>query len=87
MAALLGTLNLATCAGQGSRSEFIFDVHTHHLMPSLPWRTTVRAETVQLTSARRARFGSRPGRAQRWPAPQVGVWELPEQVLDAVLPG
>ncbi|HEV2452242.1 MAG TPA: amidohydrolase family protein [Streptosporangiaceae bacterium] len=27
----------------GSRGEFIFDVHTHHLMPSLPWRTTAPA--------------------------------------------
>ena len=66
MAALLGTLNLAACSGQGSRSggsystpppedlqgcehalgsrgEFIFDVHTHHIMPSLPWRTTAPA--------------------------------------------
>src|SRR6516225_229979 len=24
----------------GSRGEFIVDVHTHHVMPSLPWRTT-----------------------------------------------
>src|SRR5580700_5948298 len=66
MAALLGTLNLAACAGSGnrrggsystpppedlqgcehalgSRGEFIFDVHTHHIMPSLPWRTTAPA--------------------------------------------
>jgi uncharacterized protein len=66
MAALLGTLNLAACSGQGkrpggsystpppedlqgcehalgSRGEFIFDVHTHHIMPSLPWRSTAPA--------------------------------------------
>jgi len=24
----------------GSKGEFIVDVHTHHVMPSLPWRTT-----------------------------------------------
>jgi hypothetical protein len=70
MAALLGTLNLAACSGQGGRSggsystpppedlhgcehalgsrgEFIFDVHTHHIMPSLPWRTTA-PETLKL---------------------------------------
>ncbi len=27
----------------GSRGEFIMDVHTHHVMPSLPWRTTAPA--------------------------------------------
>jgi hypothetical protein len=27
----------------GSRGEFIFDVHTHHVMPSLPWRRTAPA--------------------------------------------
>jgi uncharacterized protein len=27
----------------GSRGEFIFDVHTHHVMPSLPWRSTAPA--------------------------------------------
>jgi hypothetical protein len=27
----------------GSRGEFIVDVHTHHVMPSLPWRTTAPA--------------------------------------------
>jgi hypothetical protein len=27
-------------AALGSRGEFIFDVHTHHVMPSLPWRQT-----------------------------------------------
>jgi hypothetical protein len=27
-------------AALGSRGEFIVDVHTHHVMPSLPWRTT-----------------------------------------------
>jgi uncharacterized protein len=27
----------------GSRDEFIFDVHTHHVMPSLPWRQTAPA--------------------------------------------
>lgn len=27
----------------GSRGEFIFDVHTHHVMPSLPWRTMAPA--------------------------------------------
>jgi uncharacterized protein len=26
-----------------SRGEFIVDVHTHHVMPSLPWRTTAPA--------------------------------------------
>jgi uncharacterized protein len=31
----------------GSAGEFIVDVHTHHLMPSLPWRTTAPA-TLQL---------------------------------------
>lgn len=31
----------------GSRGEFIMDVHTHHVMPSLPWRTTAPA-TLQL---------------------------------------
>jgi uncharacterized protein len=76
MAALLATINLAACTGQGSprqpratrrsaaggsysvpppeqlpeceallgsRGEFIFDVHTHHVMPSLPWRSTAPA--------------------------------------------
>src|SRR5580693_7125963 len=70
MAALLGTLNLVSCSGHGSRSggsyrtpppedlqgcehslgsrgEFIFDVHTHHLMPSLPWRMTA-PDTLKL---------------------------------------
>src|SRR5215472_16919845 len=27
----------------GSRDEFIVDVHTHHVMPSLPWRQTAPA--------------------------------------------
>src|SRR5579859_4048035 len=69
MAALLTTINLASCsstgatsarpsapggsyrtpppeqlpecrAALGSRGEFIVDVHTHHVMPSLPWRRT-----------------------------------------------
>jgi uncharacterized protein len=31
----------------GSRGEFIMDVHTHHVMPSLPWRTMAPA-TLQL---------------------------------------
>jgi uncharacterized protein len=31
----------------GSRGEFIMDVHTHHVMPSLPWQTTAPA-TLQL---------------------------------------
>ena len=32
---------LPECAeALGSRGEFIVDVHTHHVMPSLPWRTT-----------------------------------------------
>jgi hypothetical protein len=76
MAALLATISLAACTGQGSprrpshtgrsaaggsysvpppeqlpeceavlgsRGEFIFDVHTHHVMPSLPWRSTAPA--------------------------------------------
>lgn len=30
-----------------TRGEFIMDVHTHHVMPSLPWRTTAPA-TLQL---------------------------------------
>ena len=30
-------------AALGSRGEFIVDVHTHHVMPSLPWRTTAPA--------------------------------------------
>jgi predicted TIM-barrel fold metal-dependent hydrolase len=76
MAALLGTVNLAACAGQrpgphraarpggsyltpppeelpacehalGSQGEFIMDVHTHHVMPRLPWRTMAPA-TLQL---------------------------------------
>ena len=31
----------------GSRGEFIVDVHTHHVMPRLPWRTAAPA-TLQL---------------------------------------
>jgi uncharacterized protein len=31
----------------GSRGEFIVDVHTHHVMPRLPWRSTAPA-TLQL---------------------------------------
>jgi uncharacterized protein len=31
----------------GSRGEFIVDVHTHHVMPSLPWRTTA-PDTLRL---------------------------------------
>jgi hypothetical protein len=31
----------------GSRGEFIFDVHTHHVMPHLPWRRTA-PDTLQL---------------------------------------
>jgi hypothetical protein len=31
----------------GSRGEFIFDVHTHHVMPHLPWRRT-SPDTLQL---------------------------------------
>ncbi len=31
----------------GSQGEFIFDVHTHHVMPSLPWRSQAPA-TLQL---------------------------------------
>jgi hypothetical protein len=31
----------------GSHGEFIFDVHTHHVMPGLPWRSQA-PETVQL---------------------------------------
>jgi uncharacterized protein len=31
----------------GGHGEFIMDVHTHHVMPSLPWRTTAPA-TLQL---------------------------------------
>jgi predicted TIM-barrel fold metal-dependent hydrolase len=34
-------------AALGNRGEFIVDVHTHHVMPSLPWRTTAPA-TLQL---------------------------------------
>ena len=30
-------------AALGSRGEFIVDVHTHHVMPSLPWRRTAPA--------------------------------------------
>jgi hypothetical protein len=30
-------------AAIGSRGEFIFDVHTHHVMPSLPWRAVAPA--------------------------------------------
>ncbi|MGH3225653.1 MAG: amidohydrolase family protein, partial [Streptosporangiaceae bacterium] len=30
-------------AALGSKGEFIVDVHTHHVMPSLPWRTTAPA--------------------------------------------
>src|SRR5215470_14574380 len=75
MAALLTTINLASCSAQtgtsarrtpggryrtpspeqlpechaalGSRGEFIVDVHTHHVMPSLPWRRTA-PETLRL---------------------------------------
>jgi uncharacterized protein len=40
--------NLPACElTLGSRGEFIMDVHTHHVMPSLPWRTTAPA-TLQL---------------------------------------
>jgi hypothetical protein len=31
----------------GSRGEFILDVHTHHVMPSLPWRRTA-PDTLRL---------------------------------------
>ena len=31
----------------GSRGEFIVDVHTHHVMPSLPWRT-MAPDTLRL---------------------------------------
>jgi uncharacterized protein len=31
----------------GSRGEFIFDVHTHHVMPHLPWRRTA-PDTLRL---------------------------------------
>jgi len=31
----------------GSRGEFIFDVHTHHVMPHLPWRRSA-PDTLQL---------------------------------------
>jgi len=31
----------------GSRGEFIFDVHTHHVMPHLPWRTNA-PDTLRL---------------------------------------
>jgi hypothetical protein len=31
----------------GSHGEFIFDVHTHHVMPDLPWRSQA-PETLQL---------------------------------------
>src|SRR5262249_1167606 len=31
----------------GGRGEFIFDVHTHHVMPHLPWRRTA-PDTLQL---------------------------------------
>lgn len=34
-------------AALGSRGEFILDVHTHHVMPSLPWRTTA-PDTLRL---------------------------------------
>jgi len=34
-------------AALGSRGEFIFDVHTHHVMPSLPWRQTA-PDTLKL---------------------------------------
>lgn len=34
----------------GSRDEFIVDVHTHHVMPSLPWRT-MAPTTLQLVMA------------------------------------
>jgi predicted TIM-barrel fold metal-dependent hydrolase len=34
-------------AALGSHDEFIFDVHTHHVMPSLPWRTTA-PDTLRL---------------------------------------
>src|ERR1700674_3395847 len=34
-------------AALGSRGEFIVDVHTHHVMPSLPWRTTA-PDTLRL---------------------------------------
>ncbi len=39
---------LPECADAlGSRGEFIVDVHTHHVMPSLPWRTTA-PDTLRL---------------------------------------
>jgi predicted TIM-barrel fold metal-dependent hydrolase len=76
MAALLGALNVAGCAGPArrlasgphrggryrvpppedlpacehalrSRGEFIVDVHTHHVMPHLPWRATA-PDTLRL---------------------------------------
>jgi hypothetical protein len=40
--------NLPACEhALGSRGEFIFDVHTHHVMPQLPWRTTA-PDTLRL---------------------------------------
>jgi len=40
--------NLPACEHSlGSQDEFIVDVHTHHVMPSLPWRTMAPA-TLQL---------------------------------------
>jgi uncharacterized protein len=34
-------------AALGGRGEFIVDVHTHHVMPSLPWRT-IAPDTLRL---------------------------------------
>src|SRR5260370_21154252 len=43
-------------AALGSRGEFIVDVHTHHVMPSLPWRrtapATLRLRPVPVPAAR-----------------------------------
>jgi predicted TIM-barrel fold metal-dependent hydrolase len=40
--------NLPACQySLGSRGEFIVDVHTHHVMPRLPWRTTA-PDTLRL---------------------------------------
>jgi hypothetical protein len=37
----------AACEQALSGTEFIFDIHTHHVMPDRPWRTSA-PETVQL---------------------------------------
>jgi len=39
--------DLAACDHALSGTEFVFDVHTHHVIPSGPWRSTA-PETVQL---------------------------------------